>query len=136
LNLWKLAIKPGKPFAFGDVKGTPFLALPGNPVAAFATFLLLCRPYLLTKQGVADTSLPTFTLPANFFRKKGGMRQEYLRAKAEVVDGVMMVSTYPNQSSGVLSSTCWGNGLALAPIGKVIEQGDPVIFMPYSDLLF
>lgn len=136
LNLWKLAIKPGKPFAFGDVKGTPFLALPGNPVAAFATFLLLCRPYLLTKQGVVDISLPTFTLPANFSRKKAGMRQEYLRAKAEVVDGVMMVSTYPNQSSGVLSSTCWGNGLALAPIGKVIEQGDPVIFMPYSDLLF
>ena len=136
LNLWKLAIKPGKPFAFGEVKGTPFLALPGNPVAAFATFLLLCRPYLLTKQGVADISLPTFTLPANFSRKKAGMRQEYLRAKAEMVDGVMMVNTYPNQSSGVLSSTCWGNGFALAPIGKVIEQGDPVTFMPYNDLLF
>ncbi|OUR93786.1 molybdopterin molybdenumtransferase MoeA [Gammaproteobacteria bacterium 42_54_T18] len=136
LNLWKLAIKPGKPFAFGDVKGTPFLALPGNPVAAFATFLLLCRPYLLTKQGVGNITTPTFTLPANFSRKKAGMRQEYLRANAEVVDGKMMVNTYPNQSSGVLSSTCWGNGLVVAPIGQTIEHGQEVIFMSYSDLLY
>ena len=136
LNLWKLAIKPGKPFAFGDVKGTPLLALPGNPVAAFATFLLLCRPYLLTKQGVSNISTPTFTLPANFSHKKAGMRQEYLRANAEIVDGTMMVNTYPNQSSGVLSSTCWGNGLVVAPIGQAIQQGQAVMFMPYSDLLY
>ena len=135
LNLWKLAIKPGKPFAFGDVKGTPFLALPGNPVAAFATFLLLCRPYLLTKQGADNITTPTFTLPANFSRK-AGMRQEYLRANAEIVDGIMMVNAYPNQSSGVLSSTCWGNGLVVAPIGQTIVQGQGVKFMPYSDLLY
>lgn len=136
LNLWKLAIKPGKPFAFGDVKGTPFLALPGNPVAAFATFLLLCRPYLLTKQGVGDITTPTFTLPANFSRTKAGVRQEYLRANAEIVDGKMVANTYANQSSGVLSSTCWGNGFVVAPIGKTITQGQDVMFMPYSDLLY
>ena len=136
LDLWKLAIKPGKPFAFGEVKGTPFLALPGNPVAAFATFLLLCRPYLLTKQGAVDIDTPIFTLPANFSLTKAGKRQEYLRAKAEIVDGELKVSTYPNQSSGVLSSTCWGNGLALIPIGKMVAPGEPVAFLPYSDLLF
>lgn len=136
LNLWKLAIKPGKPFAFGNVKNTPFLALPGNPVAAFATFLLLCRPYLLKKQGANEFDTPTFNLPANFSHLKTGMRQEYLRAKTEVIDGTMVVSRYENQSSGVLSSTCWGNGLVVVPIGETIERGQSVIFMPYSDLLY
>ena len=136
LNLWKLAIKPGKPFAFGDVQGTPFLALPGNPVAAFATFLLLCRPYLLTKQGVVDISQPTFKLPANFERLKAGARQEYLRAKAELVNGAMQVSVYPNQSSGVLSSTCWGNGLVVMGIGETVKPGDQVTFIPFNNLLY
>ena len=112
----------------------------GLPVAAFATFLLLCRPYLLRQQGVAEgdsaIDAPAFMLPADFSRPKAGMRQEYLRANAEWVDGVMRVRLYPNQSSGVLSSVCWGNGLAVIPIGKTIAQGDPVTFLPYSDLLF
>ncbi|OUS25210.1 molybdopterin molybdenumtransferase MoeA [Gammaproteobacteria bacterium 45_16_T64] len=136
LELWKLAIKPGKPFAFGDVKGTPFLALPGNPVAAFATFLLLCRPYLLKKQGDENPDTVSFTLPANFSHSKPGTRQEYLRARSEIVDGEIRVSVYPNQSSGVLSSTCWGNGLVVVPIGKTIQRGEAVTFLPYRDLLF
>lgn len=135
LNLWKLAIKPGKPFAYGEVLGTPFLALPGNPAAVFVTFCILCRPWLLRKQGVTDWQNMEVMLPANFSRKKPASRQECLRSRAERVDGRWVVTPYHNQSSGVLFSACWGNGFAIVPIDTLVEQGQPVRFIPYSELL-
>ncbi len=135
LNLWKLAIKPGKPFAYGHVLGTPFLALPGNPAAVFVTFCILCRPWLLKKQGVSDGQSMEVLLPANFSRKKPASRQEYLRARAEQVDGRWVVTPFHNQSSGVLFSACWGNGFAIVPLGGTVETGQPVRFIPYSEVL-
>lgn len=135
LTLWKLAIKPGKPFAYGEVLGTPFLALPGNPAAVFVTFAILCRPWLLKKQGVLEWQSTEMALPANFECRKPAGRQEYLRARAEQVDGQWVVTPYANQSSGVLFSACWGNGFAILPIGATVERGQPVRFIPYSGVL-
>ncbi len=135
LQLWKLAIKPGKPFAYGDVLGTPFLALPGNPAAVFVTFAVLCRPWLLKKQGANEWQAAEMMLPANFQRRKAPARQDYIRARAELVDGVWMVSPHVNQSSGALFSACWGNGFAVLPMGCTVERGQPVRFIPYSSVL-
>lgn len=135
LNLWKLAIKPGKPFAYGDVLGTPFLALPGNPAAVFVTFCVLCRPWLLKKQGASAWQSIEMQLPANFSRKKPAGRQEYLRARAELVNGQWMATPYHNQSSGVLFSSCWGNGFAVVPMNSTVEPGQPVQFIPYSEVV-
>jgi len=136
LNLWKLAIKPGKPFAYGHIKGTPLLALPGNPAAVFVTFCVLCRPWLLKKQGAVNTDVQIYPLPAGFSRTQKASRQEYLRSRVEQVDGTLKVIPYPNQSSGVLSSACWGNGFAVVPVDTLIEDGDRVSFIAFNDLLY
>lgn len=135
LSLWKLAIKPGKPFAYGDVLGTPLLALPGNPAAVFVTFCILCRPWLLKKQGLSAWQALEMQLPANFSRRKSAGRQEYVRARAELIDGQWRVTPHANQSSGVLYSACWGNGLAVLPINTTLEPGQAVRFIPYSELV-
>lgn len=135
LDLWQLAIKPGKPFAYGNVLGTPFLALPGNPAAVFVTFAILCRSWLLKKQGATEWQPMEVMMPANFSRKKPAARQEYLRARAEQVDGKWVVTPYHNQSSGVLFSACWGNGFAVIPLNATVERGAAVRFIPYSGFL-
>lgn len=132
LDLWRVAIKPGKPFAFGWVGDTPVLGLPGNPVSVFVTFLMLVRPFLSRYQGrrsVADTS---YNLPAAFDRlHPAPKRREYLRAR--VTDG--QVEIYPHQGSGVLSSAVWAEGLVCVEPGQVIRTGDAVPYLPFSELL-
>src|SRR5690606_41005487 len=82
LDLWRVAIKPGKPFAFGRIGDTPFLGLPGNPVSVFITFLLLARPYLARLQGRTLEQIPELVLPAGFeHARPDSRRQEYLRAR-------------------------------------------------------
>jgi molybdopterin molybdotransferase len=135
VELWKLAIKPGKPFAFGHVCETPYLALPGNPASAFVTFLLLCKPWLAARQGGVWSEPLAMRFPAGFGRRKPGGRDEYLRARAVRVDGEWRVIPHDNQSSGMLSSACWGNGLARVPAGLVMAEGDPVEFLPFDGLL-
>ncbi|ROR94845.1 molybdopterin molybdochelatase [Sinobacterium caligoides] len=135
LKLWKLAIKPGKPLAYGKVLGVPFLGLPGNPAAVFVTFCLVARPYILTMQGCRETAPLSVFLPANFTVAKPGRRQEYLRAKIERDGGTAVVSQFSNQSSGVLSSTSWANCLAIVPIGQAIAEGDMVEVLPLDGLL-
>ena len=131
LDLWKLAIKPGKPLAFGRVGDTPFFGLPGNPVSTFVTFLLFARPYLQAMQGMTP-KLPTGSaMPASFTRRKKSIRQEYLRVR---VNDSGEMETHPNQSSGVLSSTSWSNALAIVPIDTVIAEGDPVQVIRYDQL--
>jgi len=131
LALWKLAIKPGKPLTFGHYRGVPVIGLPGNPASTLVTFGLLTRPYLLRRQGVANVTPLQFSVPAGFDWPKAGTRREYLRARIE--DG--RVRIYKNQSSGVLRSAAWAEGLVEVREGSTPQQGDNVSFIPLSELL-
>ena len=132
LNLWRIAIKPGKPLAFGKVAGTPFIGLPGNPVASFVTFLMLVRPFLLKRQGAQMASPRRLALTAGFEWTRPDQRREFIRARIGE-DGRAVI--YPQQNSGVLSSTVWADGLIdLAP-GQKVAPGDTVQFIPFTELL-
>jgi molybdopterin molybdotransferase len=130
VDLWQVSIKPGKPFAFGHVQGTPFLGLPGNPASVLVTALIIARPYLLSCQGARDTAVGAFPAPA-LFSRKAGTRTEYLRARATPGG----IECHPAQSSGILLSAVQGDGLAVQHEGQAIEEGDPVDFLPYALLL-
>ena len=137
IDLWKLAIKPGKPLAFGNVLGTPFLGLPGNPAAVFVTCAIVARPYLLKTQGANDILSTPIQVTANFDRPNPAKRQEYLRAKLVLSEsGDASVELAGNQSSGVLSTASVGNGFAIHPLGGTIQAGKPVQFLLFNDLLF
>ncbi|ONM44043.1 molybdopterin molybdenumtransferase MoeA [Halopseudomonas pachastrellae] len=131
VDLWKLAIKPGKPFTLATYAGTPVLGLPGNPAATLVTFLLLVRPYLLTRLGAMDTAAPQFELPTAFAWAEAGTRDEYLRARLE--QGAVQLAG--NQSSGVLSSASQATGLVCVPAGETFAAGDLVRYLPFSGLL-
>ena len=137
LDLWQIAMKPGKPFAHGHVRrsaGTSahFIGLPGNPVSSFVTFLLLVRPFLLRLQGVADTSNPTQQLPAHFDLPRPDKRREFLRVRRNAAGGLDL---FGNQSSGVLTSASWADGLVDHPAGHTIARGDMLRFISLADLL-
>lgn len=134
LNMWQIAVKPGKPLAFGEVKEAFFVGLPGNPVSSFVTFLLFVRPLILRLQGVAGDLAPrSYALPAAFERLKADKRNEFLRAK---VNGGGELELFANQSSGVLTSTVWGDGLIDCPPGLSIARGDKLRFIPFNELLY
>ena len=135
LSLWRLAIKPGKPLAFGAVAGTPVLGLPGNPAAVLVTFLVAGMPYIRHRQGNRRYCPLGEALPASFTVAKPSIRREFLRARKESVDGQIVVSAYPNQSSGVLSSACWGDGLAVVTENSTVSRGDTVHYYSFSELL-
>ena len=135
IHLWKLAIKPGKPFTYGTVLDKPFLGLPGNPAAVFVTFNILCRPWLLKTQGATVLDTPSFPVKAGFNIRKAGRRQEYLRSRLEQRNGEMVAVSFPNQSSGVLYSASWGTGFVVVPVGNTVEEGDLVNYLPYDGLL-
>ncbi len=132
LDLWQIAIKPGKPFAHGRIGQAHFVGLPGNPVSSFMTFLLLVRPFLLRMQGVADVSLPAQTLRSDFAWPRADRRQEFLRVRRNAAGGLDL---FPNQSSGVLSSAVWGDGFVDNPPSCVIAPGDAVRFVAFNELL-
>jgi molybdopterin molybdotransferase len=132
LDLWQIAIKPGKPLAFGKVKSSWFLGLPGNPVSSFVTFLLLVRPVILRLQGATSLAPRRLRLRADFDWAKPDRRQEFLRVRLNEAGGLDM---FPNQSSGVLTSAVWGDGLLDNPAGQAITAGDTVAFIPFSELL-
>ena len=124
LNLWKLAMKPGKPLAFGHIGETPFIGLPGNPSSVFVTFCLIARPYLLRLQGVTDQALPELKVRAGFSTNRPGGRQEYLRVMLEEDPAQGLIARrYANQSSGVLSSVSQSNALAVVPPGVTVTAG-------------
>lgn len=136
LELWQIAIKPGKPFAYGSIPGTGgaachFIGLPGNPVSSLVTFLMLVRPFLLKLQGAVRTAPAAAQLPAAFEWKRADRRREFLRARRNA-DGALEL--FPNQSSGVLTSAAWGDGLVDTPAGQPIARGDTVRFLPFEDL--
>ena len=132
LDLWQIAIKPGKPFAYGRVKNAHFIGLPGNPVSSFVTFLLLVRPFLLKLQGVTRVAPSSIVIPAHFTWARGDKRQEFLRARRNAAGGLDLFST---QSAGVLTSAVWGDGLVDNPPGQTIQHGDLVRFIPFTEVL-
>jgi molybdopterin molybdotransferase len=130
IDLWNIAIKPGKPFAFGQIKATPFIGLPGNPVSVFVTLLIIARPFLMDCQGAVNHEPREFGLPAAFERQ-GGSREEYLRTQV-TPQGLAL---YPSQSSGVLTSLCRSDGLARQRPGQDVSVGDTLDYFPFESLL-
>lgn len=131
LTLWKLALKPGKPLTCGRYRGTPLIGLPGNPAATLVTFALLVRPYLLRRLGVARLEPLRFAVPAGFAWPKAGGRREFLRARLEQGRALL----YPNQSSGVLRSAAWADGLVEVREGTTLAEGEAVTFIPLAGLI-
>lgn len=147
LDLWQIAMKPGKPFAYGSVRRDAgagreagphchFIGLPGNPVSSFVTFVLLVRPFLLRLQGAAEEAWqPAFRpmrLRADFELPRADRRREFLRVRRNAEGGLDL---FPNQSSGVLTSAVWGDGLVDNPAGRTIARGDLVDYIALSDLI-
>ena len=132
LDMWKVKMKPGKPIAYGDIKGTPFIGLPGNPVSAFATFNLFARPYLMKMQGSNILKAKPIWLEADFEWLKSGFRREFARAKLVNKNQKSVVEIYPNQGSGVLTSTVWADGFVVIPEDSLIHKGDKVAFYPFN----
>ncbi len=132
VEMWKVAMKPGKPLVYGRVKDTDFIGLPGNPVSAFVTFCLFVRPFLLKRMGAADVLYRAFAVQADFAWTKPGARREFLRARLQP-DGKL--GLFPNQSSGVLTSCAWSDGLVDLAVQQTIQPGDWVRFIPFSELL-
>lgn len=152
LALWQIAMKPGKPLAFGAVRRdassgesavpgeasaandseTFFIGLPGNPVSSFVTFLLFVRPFLLRLAGARDVTPRAISLRADFTQAKADRRNEFLRARVNAAGGLEL---FPNQSSAVLTSTVWGDGLIDNPPNHAISAGETVRFLPFSELL-
>ena len=141
LNLWKIAIKPGKPFAYGKLfrngkdasEGVAhFMGLPGNPVSSFITFLLLVRPFVLRLQGMQDVTPKAVEVAAQFDWLKNEKRREFLRARHTGNGGLEL---FGNQGSGVLTSTVWGDGLIDNPPLTQIRKGDTVRFIPFTELM-
>ena len=133
LHLWSLAIKPGKPFAYGKLQNTNgahvhFIGLPGNPVSSLVTFILLVRPFVLRLQGATEIALQGFPMRADFSWSKADKRREFLRVKQNSAGGLDL---FENQSSGVLTSAVWGDGLVDNPSGQVIQAGDTVRYIPF-----
>ncbi|MDR6392316.1 molybdopterin molybdotransferase [Paraburkholderia phenoliruptrix] len=148
LAMWQIAMKPGKPLAFGAVRrgadrhpaaepSAPsaeafFIGLPGNPVSSFVTFLLFVRPFVLRLAGVQAVAPRALSLRADFTQGKADRRNEFLRARVNAAGGLDL---FPNQSSAVLTSTVWGDGLIDNPPNHAISAGETVRFIPFSELL-
>ena len=141
LSLWKIAMKPGKPFAFGHVRrsgGDPaagrahFIGLPGNPVSSLITALVLLRPFVLALQGASVVQPPAHWLTADFEITQRDSRREFLRVRRNAAG---QLELFANQNSGVLTSTVWAEGLVDNPAQTLIARGSRVRFLPFSELL-
>jgi molybdopterin molybdotransferase len=137
LLMWKIAMKPGRPLAFGEVakagsvENALFIGLPGNPVSSFVTFLIFVRPVVLRTQGVASVEPRVVQARADFDWPQPDPRREFLRVKWNAQGGLDL---YPTQDSAVLTSTAWADGLLDNPANHPIRKGDPVRYLPYAEL--
>ena len=131
LLMWKIAMKPGRPLAFGKIGRSFFIGLPGNPVSSFVTFLIFVRPFLLKMQGLSRTEAKSIAARADFDWPEPDARREFLRVKWNGQGGLDL---YPTQDSAVLTSTAWADGLVDNPAKHAIRKGDMVTFLPYSEL--
>src|SRR5436853_3678396 len=131
LLMWRIAMKPGRPLAFGSLGSSFFIGLPGNPVSSFVTFLIFVRPFILKAQGVAEVTPRAIAARADFDWTEPDARREFLRARWNREGGLEL---YPTQDSAVLTSTAWADGLIDNPAGHAIRKGESVRFLPYSEL--
>jgi molybdopterin molybdotransferase len=132
LALWQIAMKPGKPLAFGSVRGVPFIGLPGNPVSSFVTFVLFARPFILRRQGVTQIEPRALPLRADFDLRRADKRREFLRVRLNGAGGLEL---FGNQNSAVLTSAVWADGLVDNPAGQPIARGNTVRYLPFTELL-
>src|SRR5216684_324761 len=131
LLMWRIAMKPGRPLAFGSVRKAFFIGLPGNPVSSFVTFLIFVRPFLLRTQGMTEVAPRAIAARADFDWPQPDARREFLRVKWNTQGGLEL---YPTQDSAVLTSTAWADGLVDNPAGHAIRKGEQVRFLPYAEL--
>jgi len=131
LLMWKIAMKPGRPLAFGSVQNAFFIGLPGNPVSSFVTFLIFVRPFLLRTQGIEATEPRAVNARADFDWPQPDARREFLRVKWNAQGGLDL---YPTQDSAVLTSTAWADGLVDNPANRPIRKGETVRYLPYAEL--
>ncbi len=131
LLMWRIAMKPGRPLAFGSIGKCSFIGLPGNPVSSFVTFLIFVRPFLRRSQGISSVQAKSIAARADFDWPEPDARREFLRVKWNAQGGLDL---YPTQDSAVLTSTAWADGLVDNPAGRAIRNGDTVRFLPYSEL--
>jgi molybdopterin molybdotransferase len=132
LDLWKVAMKPGKPFAYGRIGQASFMGMPGNPVSAWVTFVMLVRPFILKASGVADPMPEAVWMEAGFDWPKPDARQEFLRAW---IDDEGRVAIHPKQNSQLLSSVSGSRGLVEVPAKTPIQKGDHVRYFGFPGLL-
>jgi molybdopterin molybdotransferase len=136
LDMWRIAVKPGKPLAFGRVGKAAFIGLPGNPVSVFVTFCLFARPFLLRMGGAQDVAPLSYWVEADFDWPRADRRREFLRARLNREQtGKTSVAIFPHQGSGVLTSTVWGHGLVDVPAGTPVARGQLVRFIPFAELV-
>lgn len=136
VNFWRLAIQPGKPLAFGNVAGKPWLGLPGNPSAALITALVVVRPFLLRAQGVERVLPVPIQVPAAFEWLKPNKRRQYLRARLSPgEDGQLRAVLHPQQSSAMLTAACWADGLVIVEREQLVLRDEPVPFVSFAEFL-
>ncbi|SFO95393.1 gephyrin-like molybdotransferase Glp [Pseudomonas sp. NFPP28] len=134
VEFWRLAIQPGKPLAFGQVAGKPWIGLPGNPTAALVTTLIVVRPFLLRAQGVERVLPVPVSVPAAFEWLKPNKRRQYLRARLSPdSDGQLRAILHPQQSSAMLAAACWADGLVIVEREQQVLKGAAVPFLSFAD---
>jgi len=131
IDLWQIAMKPGKPLAFGQVRGVPFIGLPGNPVSGLVTFAMLARPFILKRQGALELLPRAIPMRADFEVRQAGARRELLRVR---VTDQGSLQAFAVQNSAVLTSAAWADGLADIEVGRRVARGDEVPYLPFSEL--
>ena len=136
IHFWRLAIRPGRPLALGQVARVPFIGLPGNPVAVMVTFMRFARPAILRLAGSADTDPMTFPVRAGFTYRKKASRREWLRVILHTgEDGMPYVTKFPRDGAGILSSMVGADGLLELPEELAqVEEGAMVDFLPFSEV--
>lgn len=134
LDLWRIAIKPGKPFAFGCIGEASFIGLPGNPAAVLVTFCRMVHPYLLACQGVNDVESQAISVKAAFANDKTSNRERYLQARLEKKDDELVAIIHANQSSGILSASCWADGVVVIPAECTINERDFIDYYSYAEI--
>lgn len=136
VDFWRLAIQPGKPLAFGEVGGKPWIGMPGNPSAALITALVVVRPFLLRAQGMTDVLPTPVTVAAGFDWLQPNKRRQYLRARLSAdAGGALQVQLHPQQSSAMLTAACWADGLAVIEREQLVHKHDQVQFLPFAGLM-
>jgi len=136
LDFWRLAIKPGRPVALGQVNGVPLIGLPGNPVAAALTFAILARPLVLRLAGAAAEPATLFRVCADFAYKKRKGRREYVRASLRRDGDTVTAHKYPKDGAGILSSIVRSDGFVILDEDvEGLQPGAMVDFLPYTEII-